>query len=93
MAKIKYDKSTVDINLIAHVAGSFKGAYLAVEKGETYIFVDDVSQEALEAAMVDKDVIADAQARVTATAAMPKPIEERVAALEAKVTTLLAVRL
>lgn len=68
MAKIKASTAPhVDAHLLARIAGSNSGGYRKAEAGETYIFVDDVSQEALDAAMVDKAIVADAAARETAT--------------------------
>ena len=68
MAKVKAQSiPNVDIHLLALKAGSLTGGYLKAEDGETYICVDDVSQAALDMAMVDKVIVADATAREVAT--------------------------
>jgi len=68
MAKILFKGlPPIDLHLLAKKAGSLNGAYLKAEEGETYVCIDDVNQTALELALADKEVVADAKAREAAT--------------------------
>ena len=67
IAKIKDSEATTHLNLakLAQAAGG-SSAWRELIDGETYIVVEGCSQEALEAALLDQEVVADAQIRETA---------------------------